>query len=161
VVSSKGLAEAKNLSARLRQTFKKWVEDFYANAEESGHYPWPHEAMSAFGRILERAAEGEWAPQPPDHPGVSAEAFEALLSPRFIQQTYQIACDAHVRHMPGREITKRGRKPNVELAERIWTLHDAGKTSPEIRKALATGGVNLTLEAVEAYLKTRRRKPQQ
>ena len=53
---------------------------------------------------------------------------------------------------------KRGRKPNMELAERIWLLRKSGKTNPEIQKILAAEGENRTLEAVEAYLKTRRRK---
>lgn len=56
---------------------------------------------------------------------------------------------------------KRGRKPNEKLAARIVSLHDSGKTSPEIQKILEAEGENLTLEAVEAYLKTRRRKAKQ
>lgn len=52
---------------------------------------------------------------------------------------------------------KRGRRPNVELAELIWSLHDSGKTSPEIQKILAAKSWNLTIQAIEAYLKTRRR----
>jgi len=57
--------------------------------------------------------------------------------------------------------SKPGRKPNDELAERIWTLHDAGRTSREIQEILKASGRNISLEAVESYLKTRRRTPRQ
>ena len=52
---------------------------------------------------------------------------------------------------------KPGRKKNVKGAERIWTLHDAGKTSSEIQKILEAEGQNYSLNGVESYLKTRRR----
>ena len=56
---------------------------------------------------------------------------------------------------------KPGRKPNAALAKRIWALHNAGKTSREIQEILRAEGRNLSTEAVEAYLKTRRRpRPQ-
>jgi hypothetical protein len=61
--------------------------------------------------------------------------------------------DSHVQMPRG----KPGRKRNDELAEKIRTLHDAEKTSREIQKTLAAGGLTISLEAVEAYLKTRRR----
>lgn len=50
-----------------------------------------------------------------------------------------------------------GRKPNAILAERIWELDAAGKSNREIRETLNAGGENLSLEAVESYLKNRRR----
>lgn len=53
---------------------------------------------------------------------------------------------------------KAGRKPNDERAERIWSLHDAGKTSREIQGIFQAEGLTISLEAVEAYLKTRRRR---
>ena len=52
---------------------------------------------------------------------------------------------------------KPGPKSNDELAERIWTWHDAGKTSREIQEILRAEGQNLSPAAVESYLKTRRR----
>jgi hypothetical protein len=52
---------------------------------------------------------------------------------------------------------KRGRKPNDDLAERIWALDDAGKTNREIKETLNADGVNLSLDGVEYYLKSRRR----
>jgi hypothetical protein len=50
-----------------------------------------------------------------------------------------------------------GRKQNVALAERIWALDAEGKGNREIQAILNAGGENLSLEAVEAYLKKRRR----
>jgi hypothetical protein len=54
---------------------------------------------------------------------------------------------------------KLGRKQNVALAERIWALDAEGKGNREIQAILNTGGENLSLEAVESYLKKRRRLP--
>jgi len=48
----------------------------------------------------------------------------------------------------------------VELEQRIWKLDAEGKTNREIQQILSAEGVNRSLEAVEAYLKTRRRKSQ-
>lgn len=158
--SSKDIAaEAKNISASLRQLSKRFFEDFYAKAAKRGHYPWPHEAMGQFGQILKGAAEGEWPPQPPDRPGISPEVFEALLSPRLFQQIYQAACDAHVRHMPGLKKVKRGRKPETELAELIWKLKAEGKTVPQMQAIFRAEGQHFSAEKIESYLKTRRRKP--
>jgi hypothetical protein len=53
----------------------------------------------------------------------------------------------------------RGRKANDELAERIWALDAEGKKNEEIRAELNASGENLSLEAVESYLKKRRRRP--
>ena len=50
-----------------------------------------------------------------------------------------------------------GRKLNRELAEQIWTLDAEGKTNQEIQQTLKERGVNISLEAVESYLKNRRR----
>jgi hypothetical protein len=52
---------------------------------------------------------------------------------------------------------KRGRKPNVALAQRIWALDEAGIGNRIIQKMLAQEGVNLSLDGVESYLKARRR----
>ena len=56
---------------------------------------------------------------------------------------------------------KPGRKPNDERAERIWALDAEGKTNQEIRETLRARGENLSLEAIESYLKTRRRSLKQ
>jgi hypothetical protein len=161
LVSSKDIAEAKKISQGLRQFYKKFFEDFYAKAEEAGRYPWPHEAMAALGRILNGATETEedWPPQQPDQPNVSPEVFEALLSSRFFQEAYRVACDAHVKHKPGFKKWKPGRKRNEELAETIWKLQAAAMSNRKIQKALEAAGVILSLEGVESYLKKRRRLP--
>jgi hypothetical protein len=54
---------------------------------------------------------------------------------------------------------KPGPKENTELAERIWKLDDDGKTNREIKQVLEAEGQSYSLEAIESYLKTRRRKP--
>lgn len=155
MVSSKD--QAKKISQSFRQLSKKFFEDFYANAEKRGRCPLPIEAAAALGRILEEAT-GEERTQPPDQSGASAEVF-GLIASRFGRQTYREAVEAWHRHTPGLESMrgKPGRKPNVELAERIWALHGEGKTSKKILDRLKADGVNLGLEGVEAYLKTRRR----
>jgi hypothetical protein len=52
---------------------------------------------------------------------------------------------------------KAGRKRNEQLAERIWQLDADGRSNREIQKALNDSGENLSIEAVESYLKNRRR----
>jgi hypothetical protein len=54
-----------------------------------------------------------------------------------------------------------GRKLKSELAEQIWALDAEGKTNQEILQTLRDRGVNLSLEAVESYLKKRRRARKQ
>ncbi|MGO9318395.1 MAG: hypothetical protein ACLPXT_04815 [Terracidiphilus sp.] len=154
--------QAKKISQVLRRGCKEFFEDFYAKAEKAGRHPHPLEAALAFGRILKGATEGEWPPQPPDRPGISAEVFD-LVNSKFPQEGYHEAVEAWYRHTPGLEIKKwdPGRKPNVELAERIWALSDAGKTSRMIQAALKKDGINLTIEGIEYYRKTRRRRRKQ
>lgn len=50
-----------------------------------------------------------------------------------------------------------GRKLNRELAKQIWALDAEGKTNQEIQQTLKEREVNISLEAVESYLKKRRR----
>ena len=160
MVSSKD--QAKKISQCLRQHRKKFFEDFYAKAEEAGHHPSPLQAALALGQILERAIEGEWPPQPSDRPGVSTEVFD-LVTSKFFQEGFDEAVGAYGRHTPGLEIKKGkpGRKLNVELAERIWALKAEGKTNRVIQETLNTSGENLSLDAVESYLKARRRARKQ
>ena len=163
MVSSKD--QSKKISQVLRQGSKKFFEDFYAKAREAGRFPLPLQAAAALRRILKRATEEEWPPQPPelrDRPGVSTEVFDQVAS-RFYPQGYHEAVEAWFRHTPGLEIKKGkpGRKPNVELAERIWALDAEGKTNREIQETLNTSGENLSLEGVESYLKKRRRARKQ
>ena len=54
-----------------------------------------------------------------------------------------------------------GRKARTELAKRIWMLDAEGKSNREIHQVLTAEGESLSLEAVESYLKTRRRKPRE
>ena len=154
--------QAKKISQGLRQHRKKFFEDFYAKAEEAGRHPSPLQAALALGRILEQATEGEWPPQPPDQPGVSIDVFDRVVS-KFFQEGFDEAVGAYGRHTPGLEIKKGkpGRKLNVELAERIWALKAEGKTNREIQERLNASGKNLSLEAVESYLKKRRRARKQ
>jgi len=56
---------------------------------------------------------------------------------------------------------KPGRKRNDKLAARIRALSVAGKKSREIQAILQADGVTLSVEAVEAYLKKRRRPREQ
>ena len=158
MVSSNDILEAKKISQCLRQFSKKFFEGFYAKAEQAGSFPPPLQAAAAFGRVLKRATEEEWPPQPPNRPGVSTEVFD-LVASRLFQQGFHEAVEAWVRHTPGLEIKKGkpGRRPNVDLAERIWALDAEGKTNREIRETLKANGLSTSLEAVEAYLKTRRR----
>lgn len=53
---------------------------------------------------------------------------------------------------------KPGRKPERKLAERIWKLHAEGKSVPEMQRIFRAEGKNYSREAIEAYLKTRRKK---
>jgi hypothetical protein len=134
MVSSKDIAEAKKLTAHFRQASKKFFDDFYAEAAKAGRFPWPHEAMAALGRILSRAAEEYEEPsQTPHQPGVSADVFEAFLDSRLFEEVYRVACDAHIRHMPGRKKKTPGPKPNVELLEHFLKLHSS-KSWREIAK---------------------------
>jgi len=159
---SSNVQEAKEIAARLHQITKKFFDDFYAKAAKAGRFPGPHEAMVAFGRVLKRAAEKEWPPPPPGRPSVPDEVWD-LVHSRFFSHAYHDAVDAQLRHTPGIEIEegKPGRKPNVKLAERIWALDEAGKTNREIHETLKSKGLSISLEAVEAYLKTRRRPRKQ
>ncbi len=134
MVSSKD--QAKKISQGLRQHCKKFFEDFYAKAEKAGHFPSPLEAAVAFGRILERATEGEWPPQQPDRPGVSTEVFDLVVS-RFVPQGYHEAVEAWFRHTPGLEI-KKGKpgRPRDSKAEDYAALHPSKSYRQMARKDL-------------------------
>jgi hypothetical protein len=116
MVSSKD--QAKKVSQVLRHGCKEFFEDFYAKAEKVGRHPHPLEAGLALGQILKQATEGEWPPQPPDRPGVSAEVFDQVKS-KFVQEGYHEAVDAWYRHTPGLEINKGkpGRPPDSKAQE--------------------------------------------
>ncbi|MHB8654678.1 MAG: hypothetical protein ACYDA9_12460 [Terriglobia bacterium] len=55
---------------------------------------------------------------------------------------------------------KPGRRLERELAERIWSLRAEGRTVRQIQAELERDGRSISKEAVESYLKTRRRKKQ-
>lgn len=55
--------------------------------------------------------------------------------------------------------SKPGRKQNWFLYARINELKKAGNTVRQIQSCLAADGENLSIEAIEAYLKTRRKSP--
>jgi hypothetical protein len=56
--------------------------------------------------------------------------------------------------------SKPGRKQERELFQRIVSLKLEGKTVPQIQAELERDGRSISKEAVESYLKTRRRKKQ-
>jgi hypothetical protein len=56
--------------------------------------------------------------------------------------------------------SKPGRKEERELFQRIVGLRLGGKTVPQIQAELERDGRSISKEAVESYLKTRRRKKQ-
>lgn len=51
---------------------------------------------------------------------------------------------------------KSGRKPNDNVAERVWALKAAGKSNRQIQETLRAEGLNLSVPGVESYLKARR-----
>ena len=51
-----------------------------------------------------------------------------------------------------------GRKEERELAAQIYSLRAEGKTVPQIRRILAKKGKNCSCEAIESYLKSRRKQ---
>lgn len=79
--------QGKKISRSFRHFSKKFFEDFYAQAEKAGRFPWPLQAAAALGRILNGATEGEWPPQPTDRPGISTEVFDSV-APRFPEEAY-------------------------------------------------------------------------
>jgi hypothetical protein len=151
--------QSKKISQHLRQSCKKFFEDFYTKEEQAGRHPHPLEAQAALGRIFNRITEeGEWPPQPPDGPEVPAEVIDPVIS-RFSQEAYHEAVDAWYRHTPGLEITKgkAGRKAEIELAERIWKLKAEGRTVPQMQAIFKAEGQHFSIEKIESYLKTRRK----
>lgn len=84
------------------------------------------------------------------------ERYEALLRPipsrwrEYREKMKRIALSDLPKSKPGR-------KSKTELAERIWQLFE-GSTSIEIHQKLKSEGATYSLEAIESYLKTRRRK---
>jgi len=53
--------------------------------------------------------------------------------------------------------TKKGRKVETELAERIWKFKAEGKTVPQMQAIFKEEGQHFTREKIESYLKTRRK----
>jgi hypothetical protein len=54
--------------------------------------------------------------------------------------------------------SKRGRKEERDLAARIWSLKAEGKTAPQMKAIFESEGKYFSLEKIESYLKTRRKK---
>jgi hypothetical protein len=157
MVSSK--VQSKKISQHLRQTSKKFFEDFYAKEEQAGRHPHPLEAMLVLRRIFNQITEEDgWLPQPPDRPEVPAEVFDPVIS-RFSQEAFHEAVEAWYRHTPGLEITKgkAGRKAEIELAEHIWKLKAEGRTVPQMQAIFKAEGLHYSREKIESYLKTRRK----
>ena len=53
---------------------------------------------------------------------------------------------------------RRGRKEERDLAVRIWSLKAEGKTAPQMKVIFESEGQHYSLEKIESYLKTRRKK---
>jgi hypothetical protein len=156
MVSSKDIAEAKN----LRQFFKELLDHLYAQAVETGRYPSPERMI--FDEILPLVEVAILREQTPQRLVQGFTDMQSRLGSKLYRQLFDDAVAAYFRHRPGLEIKgKRGRKPKLELAERIWALKAEGKKNVEIQKILNASGESLSLEAVESYLKTRRRARKQ
>jgi hypothetical protein len=54
---------------------------------------------------------------------------------------------------------RRGRREERELAGRIWAMKAQGKTAPQMKATFDSEGQYFSLEKIESYLKTRRKKP--
>jgi hypothetical protein len=159
MVSSKDIQETKKFCTGMRQANKELLDHLYTQAAETGRYPSPCKAIDELYLLLKVAILGDLPPQLPDLRDQDVIDMETVLGTRLFRDTYHDAVDAYFRHRPGLEIKKGkpGRKPNVELAKRIWALSDAGNTSREIQAALKKDGINLTQEGIEYYRKTQRR----
>ena len=163
MVSSKDFQDAKKFCASFRKFSKAMLDHLCAQAAETGRYLTPDNAIQQLYLLTKVAILGDLPPQPLDLRDQDAIDLEAVLGTKLYRDTYYDAVDAYFRHRPGLEIKKGkpGRKLNVELAERIWALSDAGNTSRKIQAALKKDGINLTEEGIEYYRKTRRRPRKQ
>jgi len=127
--------QSKKISQHLRQSCKKFFEDFYTKEEQAGRHPHPLEAQAALGRIFNRITEeGEWPPQPPDRPDLPTEASDLIIS-RFGQEAYHEAVDAWYRHTPGLEI-KKGKpgRPLDTKAQEYLEQHSGDSSYADIAK---------------------------
>jgi hypothetical protein len=133
MVSSKD--QSKKISQGLRQSSKKFFEEFYAKEEQAGRHPTPLEAARALGRIFNQITEEDgWLPQPPDRPEVPAEVFEPVIS-RFSQEAYHEAVEAWYRHTPGLEIEKgKPGRPLDSKAQKYFEQHSGDSSYADIAK---------------------------
>ena len=83
--------------------------------------------------------------------------FGFKLFRQLYHDALDIAFDVKFENMQEFQKGTPGRKPNAEMAKRIWALSDAGNTSRRIQAALKKDGINLTIEGIEYYRKTKRR----
>jgi hypothetical protein len=127
--------QSKKISQHLRQSCKKFFEDFYTKEEQAGRHPHPLEAQAALGRIFNRITEeGEWPPQPPDRPAVPTEVWGRVIS-RFSQEAYDEAVAAWGRHTPGLEIEKgKPGRPLDNKAPEYFEQHSAESSYTDIAK---------------------------
>lgn len=95
------------------------------------------ELRAEFERLLQRCDPSKW-----EKYRRNAEVARGEQAERFISK-------------PRRT---RGRKENVELAQHIWALQRTGVSNLKIKETLEAEGINLSLIAVESYLKSRRRR---
>jgi hypothetical protein len=153
MVSRNDAPDAKEMFESVQRFGKDFLEYLYVEVEKDGNFLLPEEAVAAFFRFIR---------DQPGQPSLSMDLTD-LEADRLGRKLYRQLCHdaaaAYIRHTPRLKIEKGkpGRTPNVALAERIWALHDEGETSKKIMDRLKAEEVNLSLEGVEAYLKTRRR----
>ena len=119
-------------SEELQESANGWQPERYPRTSD--------ELRPQFEEILQRCSPAEWKKY-----RNNAKAARDTNADSFVPMPHG----------------KPGRKANDELAEQIFALREAGKTSREIQEILKASGRNISLEAVESYLKTRRRTPRQ
>jgi len=141
MVSSKDFQDAKKFCASFRKYSKAMLDHLCAQAAETGRYLTPDNAIQQLYLLTKVAILR-------DLPPLSLAMFqrsimrdqdvidlEAVLGTKLYRDTYHDAVDAYFRHRPGLEIKKGkpGRKPNLELLERVLKLHPS-KSYREIAK---------------------------
>jgi hypothetical protein len=139
------------------------LTDLESFSSYDSHFPFTADQLEEL-----KTTAGGW--QPERYPRTLEELrpqFEQILQRCALTmwETYcanaraarRLDADSHVQ-MPRRN---RGRKPETDLAERIWILKDEGKTVPEMQAIFEAENQHFSQEKIEAYLKSRRRKQQQ
>jgi len=155
MVSSKDIAS-------LRPANKRLLDLIYAHAKETGLVLSPEKAVRLLAMVIMIIVEPGRPPHLWENPGPVTDELHKLAV-TFYRQALHDAVDVSCQDRPELKVKKGkpGPKPNVELARRIWALDAEGKTNRQIHEIVNSEVWNISLEAVESYLKTRRKKPQE